>query len=53
MVGVIDGFRRAILGPGFPLYLPGFALSCAVAVALFVAGVLYFRAAERVFADVI
>src|SRR5204863_9289153 len=34
MVGVIDGFRWAILGGDNPLYLPGFALSLVVAAAM-------------------
>ncbi len=53
MVGVIDGFRWAILGGDTNLYGSGFLLSIAI-VALFVAsGVWYFRKMERIFADVI
>jgi lipopolysaccharide transport system permease protein len=53
MVGVIDGFRWAILGGESKLYLPGFALSLALVALLFASGVWYFRKVERTFADVI
>ncbi len=53
MVGVIDGFRWAILGGQTQLYLPGFFLSTGLVVLLFAGGVHYFRAYERTFADVI
>ncbi|MGB5962073.1 MAG: ABC transporter permease [Coleofasciculaceae cyanobacterium] len=53
MVGVIDGFRWAILGGDFNLYLPGFMLSMGLVALLFVTGIWYFRKVERTFADVI
>lgn len=53
MVGVIDGFRWAILGGGSHLYVPGFLLSLAFVVILFFGGIWYFRKMERTFADVI
>jgi lipopolysaccharide transport system permease protein len=53
MVGVIDGFRWAILGGETPLYLPGVALSALFVAATLVSGIIYFRATERRFADVI
>ncbi|WP_226586126.1 ABC transporter permease [Microseira wollei] len=53
MVGVIDGFRWAILGGESKLYWPGFTLSLGLVALLFVSGVLYFRKTERTFADVI
>ncbi|MEP0885058.1 ABC transporter permease [Trichocoleus sp. ST-U3] len=53
MVGVIDGFRWAILGGESNLYLPGFMLSLGLVALLFVSGVWYFRKVERTFADVI
>jgi lipopolysaccharide transport system permease protein len=53
MVGVIDGFRWAILGAGSPVYLPGFALSILVTGVLLASGLRYFRGTERTFADVI
>ncbi|MFN7527132.1 MAG: ABC transporter permease [Dolichospermum sp.] len=53
MVGVIDGFRWAILGGNSHLYLPGFILSMALVFLLLVSGIWYFRKMERTFADVI
>ena len=53
MVGVIDGFRWAILGGETQLYLPGFFLSAGFVVLLLISGIQYFRAYERSFADVI
>lgn len=53
MVGVIDGFRWAILGGEAKLYLPGFILSIALVILLFFSGIWYFRKTERSFADVI
>ncbi|MGH1393715.1 MAG: ABC transporter permease [Trichormus sp.] len=53
IVGVIDGFRWAILGGESNLYLPGFVLSLILVFLLFVSGIWYFRKMERKFADVI
>lgn len=53
MVGVIDGFRWAILGEDAVLYWPGFTLSMLLVSLLSVSGVIYFRRMERTFADVI
>jgi lipopolysaccharide transport system permease protein len=53
MVGVIDGFRWAILGGESKLYLPGFTLSVGLVIFLLVSGIWYFRKMERTFADVI
>jgi len=53
MVGVIDGFRWAILGGESRIYWPGFALSVSLVLLLLVSGVWYFRKMERTFADVI
>jgi lipopolysaccharide transport system permease protein len=53
MVGVIDGFRWAILGDEAGLYWPGFALSTSLVMLLLVSGIWYFRKMERTFADVI
>jgi lipopolysaccharide transport system permease protein len=41
------------LGGHSELYLPGLAVSCAVAVILLFSGVWYFRKTERQFADII
>ena len=53
MVGVIDGFRWAILGGETQLYWPGFILSMGLVTLLLTSGVWYFRKMERTFADVI
>ena len=53
MVGVIDGFRWAIIGGDVALYWPGFLLSMLLVVVLLVTGILYFRRMESTFADVI
>lgn len=53
MVGVIDGFRWAIIGGDYQIYWPGFALSLLVVAALLAGGVYYFRKTEKTFADVI
>lgn len=53
MVGVIDGFRWAILGGGVKLYMPGFILSLVLIAAICIAGLFYFRQAEKTFADFI
>lgn len=52
MVGVIDGFRWAILGSA-DIYIPGFILSLVVVSITFVSGIWYFRKTEKTFADVI
>ena len=53
VVGVIDGFRWAILGGESNLYLPGFALSwCVIAFFLWL-GIRQFRKMEKSFADLI
>lgn len=53
MVGVIDGFRWALLGGKAELYWPGFWLSTALTVLVFLLAVKYFRSTEKAFADVI
>lgn len=53
MVGVIDGFRWAILGGQSDLYVPGFILSLVLSVGLFLYAAHFFRRTERQFADVI
>ena len=53
IVGVIDGFRWAILGGESTLYMPGFLLSVGLVFLLFWSGIWYFRKMERTFADVI
>ena len=53
MVGVIDGFRWAILKGNVQIYWPGFILSLGLVILLFASGIWYFRKTERTFADVI
>ena len=53
LVGMIDGFRWCVLGPGFEPYWPGFWLGLAVTAVLLATGMLYFRSTEKTFADVI
>ncbi|MBY0246138.1 MAG: ABC transporter permease [Nitrospiraceae bacterium] len=53
MVGVIDGFRWAILGGENQLYWPGIWLSLVLALLSAITGILYFRKMEKSFADVI
>ena len=52
LVGVIDGFRWAIIG-NVEMYWAGFYLSVSLAVLLFALGFAFFRRLEREFADVI
>lgn len=53
MVGVIDGFRWAILGGDYQLYLPGFFLSIVLVTIILATGIVHFRKTERTFADII
>ncbi len=52
MVGVVDGFRWALLGTA-TLSLPTMLTSATVAVLLLVTGAFYFRRMEKTFADVV
>lgn len=53
MVGVIDGFRWAILGEQSAIHWPSFAVSVAFVAIFLWFGIWYFRRTERTFADVI
>jgi lipopolysaccharide transport system permease protein len=53
LVGVIDGFRWGVLGSRFEPSWPGFWTSTGAIVVLLVTGLIYFRATERSFADVV
>ncbi len=53
MVGVIDGFRWAILGQESRIYMPGFLLSCGLVAFFLATGIWYFRKTEKTFADII
>jgi lipopolysaccharide transport system permease protein len=52
MVGVVEGFRWAILGSGRPPDTM-FFVSCLAAAALLASGAFYFRRMERGFADIV
>ena len=53
MVGVIDGFRWAILGGDAKIYWAGFFVSLVVVFVILMIGIWYFRKTEKTFADVI
>lgn len=53
MVGVIEGFRWAILGDGFSLHREILSISSLFSLLLLVTGVIFFRRFERGMADVI
>ena len=52
MVGVIDGFRWALLGKVAP-YWPGVALGAGITIVLLVTGLYYFDRGVRTYADVV
>lgn len=52
MVGVIEGFRWALLGKGSPEFV-AMAISAAAVLVLLVGGLVYFARMQRYFADVI
>lgn len=53
MVGVIDGFRWALLSDSASLYLPGYIASTLLVIIFLWSGLRYFRKTEKTFADVI
>jgi lipopolysaccharide transport system permease protein len=53
MVGVIDGFRWAILQTPGPFDWIGFTISLSISALLCAVGLVYFRSSERTFSDVI
>ena len=53
MVGVIEGFRWAILGGDNQIYIPGFITSIVIAFLLLITGIIFFRSTERRLADFI
>ena len=53
MVGVIDGFRWAVLGLDDVFYVSGFIRSLAITAFFFIYGLRYFRKTEKFFADII
>ena len=53
MVGIIDGFRWALLAGESPLYWPSLLISIILTLFLLISGTMYFRKTERSFADLI
>jgi lipopolysaccharide transport system permease protein len=53
MVGVIDGFRWAILGGEHTIYMPGLIISIVLVTLMIVSGIWFFRKTEKTFADII
>jgi lipopolysaccharide transport system permease protein len=53
MVGVIDGFRWALLGGKSTIYWPGFLLSILIVGIVLLTGIIHFRKTEKTFADII
>jgi len=53
MVGIIDGFRWALLRGSVELHWAGLLLSTALSLLLLISGLWYFRKTERILADVI
>jgi lipopolysaccharide transport system permease protein len=53
IVGVIDGFRWALLNGRAAIYWPSFLLSIVLTLVLLVFGITYFRRTERTIADII
>jgi lipopolysaccharide transport system permease protein len=53
MVGVIDGFRWAILGGDIHVYWPGIITSTVLMLVILVSGFKYFRKTENIMADII
>ncbi|HEB73318.1 MAG TPA: ABC transporter permease [Nitrospirae bacterium] len=53
MVGIIDGFRWAILGGEHHIFMPALIVSVVFTLATFSSGVWFFTRAERTFPDVI
>ncbi len=53
MVGVIDGFRWAILGGEHTVYMPGMVISIVLVIAMIYSGIWFFRKTEKTFADII
>ncbi len=53
MVGVIEGFRWAILGNTSAIYWPGFIVSLVMIAFVLWSGVVFFRKTEKSFADII
>ena len=53
MVGVIDGFRWAVLGGEHTVYMPGLVMSVCLVSVMIYTGIWFFRKTEKTFADII
>jgi len=53
MVGIVEGFRWAIIGRDAPIYMPGLIVAIIITFITFFIGVIVFRKMEKTFADVI
>ncbi len=53
IVGIVDGFRWALLAGREPVYWPALLISIVLTLVLLVSGIIYFRKTERNFADLI
>lgn len=53
MVGVIDGFRWALLGDAQPLRLEVMSISMVLTISIFITGLIFFRRNEHHFSDAI
>ena len=53
MVGVIEGFRWALLGTQQSISPSMIAISSGIALLIFITGLFFFRRMERIFADMI
>jgi lipopolysaccharide transport system permease protein len=53
MVGIVDGFRWAIIGGDTTIYLPSLAISVILVIGILFSGLWFFRKTERTFADFI
>jgi homopolymeric O-antigen transport system permease protein len=53
MVGIIDGFRWAVLGGKISLNWPGFILSLVISILMLIFGIVYFRKIEENVVDII
>ena len=53
IVGVVDGFRWAILGGEIPVYLTGMTVSLVVSIVWFFFGMWHFKQLENSLADLI
>ena len=51
MVGIIDGYRWALLGNDFQAYLPGVAMSLVLTIVTIITGIRYFRRNEKSMVD--